>query len=275
MGTIGIVGSRGFIGRHLCLELLSQKRNFDVFEGDALHTSDIEKFFRTSKVHDVVFLIGSFNVPMKNLLEKNLLTLQTLLEVGVHNGLRKIIYVSSGAVYGIPGSGGSVETDALIPTSLYGLTKKYCEECIHFYESQFSVKGVILRFSNVYGDGNNKGVVYEFIKNIQDNRGIVIDGDGEQGRNFLHISDAVSAIYKSLDIKHNEVVNVTNDRRMTINELAKIMARYKKFDIMYDRQKKLSGDRLYLNISKCKKILGFVPNFTIETYIRQKFINGR
>ena len=164
---VGIFGSKGFIGKHLCPEFKSQKIKYAVFEGDARRKNDIENFFHTSDAHEVVFLIGSFNLPMQNLIEKNLLTLQTFLEVGVRRGLQKITYVSSGAVYGNPGPGGSVETDPLLPGSLYGLTKKYCEECIHFYENRYGIKGVLLRFPNVYGDGNNKGVVYEFIRNIQ------------------------------------------------------------------------------------------------------------
>lgn len=267
---IGIFGSNGFIGNHLRVEFASQKINYDVFEGDALNKGNIEEFFNNSDIKEVVFLIGSFNPPMKNLIEKNLLTLQAVLEFGVHQGLKKIIYVSSGAVYGKPDSEGSFETDSLLPISLYGLTKKYCEECVHYYEENYGIKGIILRFPNVYGDGNNKGVVNEFLNKIQNKQSIIIEGDGEQGRNFLHVSDAVLAIYKSLNIQSSEVINVANDRRITINELVKIMAHYRKFDVIYDNSKNLSHDKLYLNISKCKKILKFTPRFDIKTYMRQK-----
>jgi len=269
---IGIFGYKGFIGKHLCSSLSSHHVSFNVFEGYALRKSDIEDFFDTSNAQEIIFLIGSFDLPLDNLIEKNLLTLQTVLEAGVNKGLQKIIYVSSGAVYGNPGPEGSFETDLLLPTSLYGLTKKYCEECIQYYEVNYGIKGVILRFPNVYGDGNDKGVVYEFLKRVENNQDIIIDGDGEQGRNFLHVSDAVNALYKSLCMQNSEIINISNDRRITINELIKIMAQYKEFDIIYDHSKNLLDDNLYLNISKCKKILEFIPRLDIENYIRQKFV---
>jgi len=270
---IGIFGYRGFIGKHLSIFLSSHHVSFNVFEGDALQKSDIENFFYTTNVREIIFLIGSFELPMDNLLQKNLLTLQSVLDVGVKNGLQKIIYVSSGAVYGNPGSEGSFETDLLLPTSLYGLIKKYCEECIHYYEENYGIKGVLLRFPNVYGDGNDKGVVYEFLQRIQNKQEIMINGDGSQGRNFLHVSDAVHAIYKSLRVDESEVFNVANDRKITINELVKILAQYQKFDITYLSSKDILYDTLYLNTSKCIKILGLIPHFDVETYIRQKFLS--
>ena len=85
--NLGIVGSKGFIGNHLCRALTSQNIRYAVFEGDALRTHDVEAFLTQSAAREIVFLIGSFDPPMNKLNEKNLRTLQTVLEGGVTKGL--------------------------------------------------------------------------------------------------------------------------------------------------------------------------------------------
>lgn len=269
---IGIFGIRGFIGTHLREILVSENRAFSTFEGNALNKKQVEDFFDQTKVREVIFLIGSFDPPIRNLVDKNLLTLQTLLEVGRHKGLQKIIYASSGAVYGNTGPIGAFETDPVVPISLYGLIKKYCEDCIHFYERVYGIQGVVLRFPHVYGDGNNKGVVFEFLTNMSHKRNIVINGDGKQGRNFLHVSEAALSLYKALNVKKNEVINVAYDRKTTINDLVKMIQNYHDVSYSYVHSNEYLNDTMYLNASKCSKILHFTPHIDIEAYIRQKLV---
>lgn len=256
--NIGITGSNGFIGSHLKKHLDARKIKYTCFNGDLLKEEDIKRYFSKNKVDQIIHLVGSFDLPFENQIKMNLLTTQKLLEVGVNYGLKKIIFSSTGAVYGEPLKGKSSENDPLRPNTLYGLSKMYAEEVIEYYSDTFGLQFIILRFPNVYGGGNNKGVVYNFLSDIRNKGKITIHGNGKQSRNFLYVTDACQAIEKSLFYKKSDIFNISNPVKTSINDLIEKLNKRYSFEINYEKSNNNLKD-LLLNIDKATNKLKFIP----------------
>jgi UDP-glucose 4-epimerase len=255
---IAITGSNGFIGSHL-VRLLAKNDRYDVvpFVGDLLNKEDIKKFFNKNKnIDQIVHLVGLFDGNFDDLIKVNVVALANLLEQAVANKVKKIIFSSTGAVYGEPIDHDSRENDPLNPNSPYGLIKKYAEECIQYYSHNFGLKYTILRFPNIYGKGNNKGVIYCFVSDIKEKGEITIYGDGTQSRHFLHVSDACLAIEKAIDYQKSGMFNISNPKKISINDIVEILQRNYKFKIRHLPANNNLKD-LLLNVDKALTELKF------------------
>ncbi len=254
--TIAIIGHRGFIGSHLTTFFQKKETPFCVFDGDVLNTDEVETFFLKNKPSIAVFLIGSFDPPFENLLQKNVKTIASFLEIGTKHGLRKLIYASTGAVYGEPLKNQSFEDDVLFPNTLYGLSKVYAEQCILYYHRKNNVEYVTLRFPNVYGEGNKKGVIFNFLTQIKTQRKVAISGDGNQIRNFLHVSDACIAIEKAIHYSKSGTFNISNPIPVSIMQVINILKEHFSFKVEHIT---LNNDLkvLNLNTDKAKEELKF------------------
>jgi UDP-glucose 4-epimerase len=132
----------------------------------------------------------------------------------------------------------------------------YAEECIRYYANNLDF--VILRFPNVYGENNNKGVIFNFLEDIENKHEITIYGDGTQSRNFLHVIDACQAIEKSIFYEQSEIFNISNPNKISINDIEKILAKKYEFSVNY-REANNNLKDLLLNIDKAKRKLNFEP----------------
>lgn len=255
---ICIVGYRGFIGTHLTKYLSTKKISYICFEGDLLKKEDIEVFLKKNSVSEAIFLTGTFDPPFENLININVLTLNNFLNIGIKYLLKKIIFISTGAVYGEPIRKRSKETDPLKPNTLYGLSKLIAEKCIDFYQNNYGLKSIILRCPNIYGEGNRKGVIYKFLSSIKKNKKIIIEGDGEQKRDFLYINDACLAIEKAITYENSDIFNISNIKCLSINDVVSQLRTRYDFSIEFTPTAN-NLNRLSLDISKAKKMLGYFP----------------
>jgi UDP-glucose 4-epimerase len=276
---IGIIGASGFIGGHLIDRL---KKNSDwepvIFNGDLLNISDIEKFFNNNKGTDqLVNLVGTFSGDFGQLLSINTVSLHNLLSIAIKHGIQRVIYTSTGAVYGEPTNMQSKEEDLLHPSTLYGLSKMYSEECLKYYSRLHKFDFIVLRFPNVYGPGNNKGVVYNFLDSIKKENKVVIFGDGRQIRSFLHVSDAVEAIVSSLGYSHvgNQIFNIAGTDIYSLNDLVEIIKKIGlRFDVEYkSADASNSLQRLSEDISKAKKLLNWKPLVKLDDGLKKIITN--
>lgn len=257
---LGIAGSTGFIGSHLVRDFVKKGIPFARFAGDAHSTSDIERYFSIDRITHLVFLIGTFNPPFDQQLKTNVLTLQNFLETGKKYGLKKIVFSSTGAVYGEPKNQASVETDPLIPNTLYGLSKVLAETTIHYYARNSELQFVILRFPSVYGEKNTKGAIYQLVSDSKKGE-IQIAGDGNQKRNFLHVSDACDAIEKSLHYPKSDIFNITSPVFLSINDVVQRLKTKYAFTIKYiSANNRLKN--LLLDDRKARNELMYDPKIT-------------
>ena len=257
-GTVGITGISGFIGSALSRHLDRVGIGYVGFVGDLLNDEDVGRFFKDGDFEQVVHLVGTFNPPFENLIRLNVTALQKLLEHGTKRGLKKIILSSTGAVYGEPIGTESFETDPLKPNTLYGVSKMYAEECVHYYTRTTGLEFVIIRFPNVYGKGNGKGVIDKFIKGIRETGTVTINGDGTQSRNFLHIDDACRAIELCLKFKGSDIFNITNPEKVSINDLVDVLKKRYSFSVRHEPANN-NLKHLLLNGDKARSALRFSP----------------
>jgi UDP-glucose 4-epimerase len=277
--TVCITGHDGFIGTRLISKLNEDPRWTIVpFVGDLRRPSEIEAFFQAHpKVEQIIHLAGIFFGDVETLFSVNVLGTLNLLDAASKHGLQRIINASTGAVYGEPQNGISREEDPRQPTTLYGLSKLFAEQSIEYHARTQKIETLTLRFPNVYGPGNQKGVIYQFLSSIQREKKIVIAGTGEQKRNFLYVDDAVSAILSAMDYTGSETVfNIASEELLSLNEVVGLL---KSIGLAFEVEVQPADERntlqvLSLDITKAKQFLGWTPNVSLQEGIGQLIANG-
>lgn len=157
----------------------------------------------------------------------NIVGTVNLLEAARCSGVKKIIYSSSAAIYGNPDYLPVDEKHPVKPLSGYGLSKYSAERYLALYRELYDIEFTVYRYSNVYGYGQDSrgegGVVAVFMDRM--NRGLqpVINGDGEQTRDFVHVSDVAAANLLALDKGGGMVLNIGTGRPVSINNLFNII----------------------------------------------------
>jgi UDP-glucose 4-epimerase len=194
-----------------------------------------------------------------------------LMEAGRRSGLRKVLFASTGgAIYGEPDYAPQDESHPLRPLSPYGITKLTTEKYLYYYEQQYGLQYVALRYANIYGPRQNPhgeaGVVAIFAERMLDGRQPVIFGDGEQTRDYVFVGDVVQANLRGLGYDGSGIFNVGTARETSVNEL---------FGMIRDRidagfeEKHAEGKpgeqrRSVLSFERSSAELGWKPTVSIE-----------
>ncbi len=215
-----ILGGNGFIGSHYIDKLLINGHDVRVFdiakERFRPHQNNVEYIYADfnnrkllckslDKIDVVVHLVStttpsSSNSDPKYDVTTNLVETIFLLEQCVENGIKKVVFMSSGgAVYGNPRNNPASELSELNPISSYGITKLAIEKYLFMFKKLYDLDYVILRPSNPYGPRQspygNQGIIPIFLEKIFTGRPIEIWGSGEISRDYIYIDDLISALY--------------------------------------------------------------------------------
>lgn len=141
------------------------------------------------------------------------------------NNVKNFIFASSGSVFG-SSKPPMKESFSKSPISPYGSSKLSIESFCRSYSEVYGAKTTILRFSNAYGDYSfhKNSVITKYIRNILDNKPLPIFGDGKQTRDYIHVNDIVSAIYKSMTNRNNfSTYHIGTGIETSINKIITIM----------------------------------------------------
>lgn len=185
----------------------------------------------------------------------------------------KLIYASSSAVYGNTVFNSKIkEGNNLFPFSPYGLSKANNEIMAKFHNDMFNQDSVGLRFFNVYGtrqraDSPYSGVISIFNKLMKEGIQPTIYGDGNQTRDFIHVSDVANALIASVDSKKGaQKYNVGSGNGITINELYNSMREQYNFNEKPFYAEKRSGDIPYsvANIDRITSNLNWKPEVNLS-----------
>ena len=167
-------------------------------------------------------------------IKSNIIGVSNLMDYGLHHGLKRFLFVSSGEVYG-EGDGRvftedySGYVDPTSPRSCYPSSKRAAETLCVSYGAEYGVETVIARPCHTYGphftESDNR-VYAQFIRNVLNGEDIVMKSTGEQFRSWCYVVDCVSALlYILLKGENGQAYNIADENsNITIKELAEIIA---------------------------------------------------
>lgn len=254
---IAITGSTGFIGQEL-LHRSALPKCLDIRTCDRIDS--LSELGPWAEGATLLHLAGRFYGDHNSLWASNVeLTRRALERFGQAGGSR-VVFLSTGAVYGMAAHpSGSREDDPIQPTNYYGFSKWIAEKII---EQEWGREGRpyhILRLPNVYGAQQHKGVVFLMQRQIREKGEIIIDGDGDQRRDFLHVSDLLSAIEKVIENPVEVgVFNISSHLTLSINHLADLLADGRDISRRHGPEKNRLRE-LVLDITKAQQRLGYEP----------------
>lgn len=186
----------------------------------------------------------------------------------------RVVLASSAAVYGHPDELPVRESTRTDPASPYGVQKLAADRYAALYQELYDVPTVALRYFNVYGprqQGDYSGVISAFLERAREGEPIPIDGDGEQTRDFVHVSDVVRANLRAATTDHvGEAFNVGTGETTSIRDLAETIAAATGTDSPIVHREPRPGDVRHsrADVSKTARKLGFEARISLETGIR-------
>ena len=301
---IFVTGGAGFIGRYLAKAFLEKGHPVTIYDNlsnssedkiidlidsgvnfvksDINDIASLEKFV---KDHDVVIHLAAKISVEDSILHPdetrcvNVDGTINVLNACIKNKVKNFIAMSTAAVYGDSKEPRIFlsEDSETKPLSPYGLSKLKMEECIREFSEKYSINSVCLRIFNVYGHDQSEeyaGVITKFTENIRHRRPLIIYGDGQQTRDFVEISDTVTAIYNALlkiNGKKGKVYNIGSGSPVTIEELAKLMLSISGKDLEIQHVQPKKGEIRYsqADISLAKKELGYFPAVSLREGLRK------
>ncbi|WP_183959009.1 NAD-dependent epimerase/dehydratase family protein [Salinibacter ruber] len=206
----------------------------------------------------------------------NIRGLLNLMEAGVENGLQKVIFASTGgAIYGEPEYTPQDLAHPLRPVSPYGVAKLAAEKYLHYYQHQYGVEAVALRYANVYGPRQNPhgeaGVVAIFARQLLTGEQPVVYGDGEQTRDYVYVGDVARANLAALSHQGSGVFNVGTERETSVNELFGEIRVAAGVDVSKEHAPAKPGEqqRSVLGVEQSRTTLGWEPQVSLEQGLRR------
>jgi UDP-glucose 4-epimerase len=287
-----VTGGAGFIGSHvvdaliargdevICVDDKSAPQNQIFYWNDAATNINADiRNLHESVYHgvDVVFHLAArsriqptVNNPSE-CFSVNVLGTQRVLELSRLAGVKRVVYSASSSYYGHASKPPFLEYAPKGCATPYSLSKWQGEEICDLYTKLYGLSTVSLRYFNVYGPreplkGEYAPVMGLFKRQKEAGQPMTIVGNGNQRRDFTHISDAVEANLLAAEKLHvTGPVNIGTGRNYSINELAVM----------------IGGDRLYVaervgetretlaNNMRAREELSWTPKVNLEDYLRQ------
>jgi len=149
----------------------------------------------------------------------------------------------------------------------YAISKLAAENYLRVFHENFGLETVCLRYFNVYGprqaESEYSGVITRFLKNLRENRSLVIFGDGKQTRDFVHVQDVVEANTLALKSRGiaGETFNIGTGLATTINQLANTLLEVTnktRLELKHSESRKGDIKRSVADISKARDKLHYV-----------------
>jgi len=295
MATCLVTGGAGFLGSHLCDELLRRGnrvicvdnletgslRNIEHIHGPdfVFRQLDIVQPYYVEESVDVVYHLASPASPIDYLR----LPLHTLKvgAYGTHNtlGLAKkhrarFLTASTSEVYGDPQVHPQTEdywghVNPIGPRGVYDEAKRYAEALVMAYHRQQGVDTAIVRIFNTYGprmrphDGR---AIPTFLRQALEDRPITVFGDGSQTRSFCYVDDLIGGIVALAESGEHLPVNIGNPDEFTLLELAETVVRVtdSRSEIIFEALPTDDPQQRRPDISRAQHILGWEPEVTLD-----------
>jgi UDP-glucose 4-epimerase len=195
--------------------------------------------------------------------EVNVLGLLNLLEACVATGVRKVVFASSGATYGNPTYLPMDEDHPQLPGAPYGITKMVTEHYLRYYAQDHGLQYTSLRYGNVYGprqDAHGEaGVVAIFTSQLLAGKVPTIHWDGEQVRDYVHVSDVAQANLAAATAGDGRCYCIATRVGTSVNQLYNLLTQALEIRIEPQRSDRRAGDlrAAYFDTSRARDELGW------------------
>ena len=192
----------------------------------------------------------------------------SLMEAMRDTGVGRVIFTSSGAVYGHQPRQPVREDDPPHPDSPYAVSKWAAEQYVNTIGALWGLETVALRIFNAYGPGqglpvSHAPVVPRFLRAVLGGGSVVVHGDGRQTRDYVYVDDVVDALVAAATARdvNRGVVNVGSGRETSVLELIAAMEQVtgRRADVLFNPQKAGGVARLAADVARARDWLGFAP----------------
>lgn len=295
-----VTGGAGFIGSHLVetliesgaktialddlssgflsnLQTLFKNRNFCWVKGDVRDAQLMMSISNGCKYiyHLAAFIPNCVGHVIKNVkpsIELDITVKGTLniLEAARRNKA-KVLFASSGAVYGEVCEKVVSEARPLNPISIYGASKVAAEVCCNMHKRAYGVPLVIVRLFNTYGPRQRKYLMYDLIKRLYKNPiYLTVYGTGEQVRDYTFVKDMVDGLITLMETEEG-VFNLGSGKGISVREVAELICKGMGLDPeLRFTKRSWKGDIKYLvaDISRAEKI-GYNPSTDLKEGIAE------
>ena len=201
----------------------------------------------------------------------------SLMEAMRDVGVRRVVFVSSGAVYGDQQQQ-PVREDALPnPRSPYAVSKLAAEYYVKTIGGLWGIETLCLRVFNAYGPGQHfppvhAPVVLSFLRQALNNGTLVVHGDGQQTRDYVYVDDVVNAMLAASTAPYvNQLtINVGSGRETSVRDLAKLVISVtgSNPEVVYNPRSDRGSSRLCADLSLAADKLNYKPSIGLETGLR-------
>ncbi len=259
MSTIIVTGCAGFIGSHLCEQLLSEGNqligidNFDPFydkkvkernlsgfinhpnfrfiEVDLADFEALTESLKNDQIDLIVHLAGKAGVrpsieDPQGYIRANIVATQNVLDLMKDKGIKKMAFASSSSVYGnTKETPFNEEQDVSNPISPYAFSKKACELINYTYHHLHKLDIINLRFFTVFGPRQRPDLaIHKFTKLILNGETISMFGDGSTSRDYTYYEDTIAGIkgavsYLQKNEKVYETINLGNNQPVKLSDM--------------------------------------------------------
>lgn len=296
-----VTGGAGFIGSHLCDELLcrgvgkvvcvdnfflgkaeniakaSKHSNFKLYRDDArnfgvlqaiMEREEIEVVFNMATIALNYSFFNPFDAYMVNVQIAN--TLLELLKVGAY---KTLIHTSSSEAYGTAQYSPMDENHPTNPTTPYAAGKAAADLMVHSFYKVLGLDISIVRPFNNYGprqnaEGSLAAIIPATARRIQMGEKPVVEGDGKQTRDFMYVTDTVHGLILAYEKEESrgKIINLGSGKDISINNILKGICNYMNYEGEWEHRPARKSD--VRNLCACsklaKEVLGFTPQVAFD-----------
>ena len=293
-----VTGGAGFLGSALANRLVRAGHTVRVLDdlsaGDPERldpqvmftrgdVSDVPKLWTLLQGVDCVYhLAARVSVPESILYPRDYNTVNVggtvaVMEAMRDAGVKRVVFTSSGAVYGEQEQQPVREDFSPDPGSPYAASKVSAEHYVRTIGKLWGIETVILRVFNAYGPGQSvppahAPVIPQFLKQALGGGSLIVFGDGRQSRDFVYVEDGVDGLVAAATAKNvdRQIINIGSGVDVSINALVDKISRVtsRKVNLLHSGAQTGGVSRLCADIGQAKRLLNFAPKVDLDAGLR-------